>query len=264
MRKNLYRAKGADDTDKNVWYEGYYMQMNDTTYCFSEDYERAAREGKDPRHYYIVFDRMTDWGLPNRHFKADVRPETLCQHTGRYDKNKKSIYEWDIITVTHNGRTSYHLIEYREESAAFVFTQGEMYNHFDSWHPDCEFEVVGNKFDNPELVQRITQYTPESFMDKIGKEFSKQEEKQPLFIKIPGRSLSNIRAFLDDRGHSWMYKYDDCTGVLTLKKGYTITIKRVESGYEVTGDKGSKIYPSQKSVINDFIIPLFGNAYKEV
>ena len=92
MRKNLYRAKGADDADKNVWYEGYYMQMNDTTYCFSEDYERAAREGKDPRHYYIVFDRMTDWGLPNRHFKADVRPETLCQHTGRYDKNKKSIY----------------------------------------------------------------------------------------------------------------------------------------------------------------------------
>ncbi|MGN1375758.1 MAG: hypothetical protein ACI4V5_04300, partial [Prevotella sp.] len=83
MGKNLYRAKGADDADKNVWYEGYYMQMNDTTYCFSEDYERAAKEGKDPRHYYIVFDRMTDWGLTNRHFKADVRPETLCQHTGR-------------------------------------------------------------------------------------------------------------------------------------------------------------------------------------
>ena len=171
MRTILYRAKGTDDADKNVWYEGCYMQMSDTTYCFSEDYERAAKEGNDPRHHYIVFDCMTDWGLPNRHYKADVRPETLCQHTGKYDKNRNPIYEWDIVAVTHNGNTSYHLIEWRDEAVAFVFTQGEMYSHFDCWNAECEFEVVGNKFDNPDLLQNIPQYTPETFSAEIEKIF---------------------------------------------------------------------------------------------
>lgn len=255
MRKNLYRAKGADDADKNVWYEGYYMQMNDTTYCFSEDYERAAKEGNDPRHYYIVFDRMTDWGLPNRHFKADVRPETLCQHTGRYDKNKKAIYEWDIVAVTHNGRTGYHLIEYREESAAFVFTQGEMYNHFDSWHPDCEFEVVGNKFDNPELVQKIPQYTPETF----GKEIEKT-----ILKTIPGKQLSSIRAFLDDRGLSYLYKYDKENCSISIAKKGTV-IQWTDTGYVVSDESGQeRKYSSQSKVINQVINPLFGNAYKGV
>ena len=64
MRTLLFRGQGTDEKDRHTWYEGAYVRMDDTTYCFSEDYERAAAEGKDPRHYYIIIDRPGDWGLP--------------------------------------------------------------------------------------------------------------------------------------------------------------------------------------------------------
>lgn len=168
MRTLLFRGQGTDEKDRHTWYEGAYVRMDDTTYCFSEDYERAAAEGKDPRHYYIIIDRPGDWGLPNAHYKADIRPETLCQHTGKYDVNRKDIYENDIVAVCHGGMRDLHLIEYNSDAAAFVFAQGKVYTRFNDWAPDCTFEVVGNRFDTPELLVQIPQFTPAEFIAQIG------------------------------------------------------------------------------------------------
>lgn len=40
MRDILFRAKGIDEDDKDRWYEGFYIALNDTTYCIKEDYEK--------------------------------------------------------------------------------------------------------------------------------------------------------------------------------------------------------------------------------
>ena len=62
MRDILFRGK---DSDTGKWYEGFYMALSDTTYCFKEDYDRHPDNTK----HYIVFDKMTDWCLPNQHLK---------------------------------------------------------------------------------------------------------------------------------------------------------------------------------------------------
>lgn len=257
MRTLLFRGQGTDEKDRHTWYEGAYVRMDDTTYCFSEDYERAAAEGKDPRHYYIIIDCPGDWGLPNSHYKADIRPETLCQHTGKYDVNRKGIYENDIVAVYHESMRELCLIEYNSDAAAFVFAQGNFYRRFSDWVDDCIFEVVGNKFDTPELLAQIPQVTPPA-------RFMSQIDKERVAIASRGSMLSSIRAFLDDRGHSWRYTFEN--GVLNLKiRCRSIRIWYCDGNYSVQENKDKAVsFASQRDVINNVIIPLLGNTYKEV
>ena len=72
MREILFRGK---DPETGKWYEGFYMALSETTYCFKGDYDRHPDNTK----HYIVFDRMTDWGLPNQHLRADADPSTVGQ-----------------------------------------------------------------------------------------------------------------------------------------------------------------------------------------
>lgn len=99
MRKILFRGK---DPETGKWYEGFYMALSDTTYCFEKDY--AAHP--DNTKHYIVFDEMTDWGLPNRHLRADVDPTTVGQYTGLNDKNGKRILRGISSNCLHKENLS--------------------------------------------------------------------------------------------------------------------------------------------------------------
>ena len=130
---------------KGQWVQGSYWKLNKTTYCFKEDYESDPNNTK----HYIVFDQMTDWGLPNRHLQADVIPETVGQYTGLTDKNGTKIFEGDIVKTSHwNG-----FIEWNDFDASFVVhcvgtfvTQNTLAGH-------ATLEVIGNIHDNPELLK---------------------------------------------------------------------------------------------------------------
>lgn len=70
-KPNKYRAKLKSNSEITV--EGYYFEMQETTYCFTEDYERNPV----PTHYYLVCEHMTDWGLPNKAEMFEIDIDTL-------------------------------------------------------------------------------------------------------------------------------------------------------------------------------------------
>lgn len=115
MRETLFRG---NDSDTGRWHFGYYIALDDTTYCFVEDYNRHPNNTK----HYIVFDQMTDWGLPNRHMQAPVDPATVCEFSGLTDKNKSRIFEGDIVQYANefgaNIRALVCLGEYNQDGSA--------------------------------------------------------------------------------------------------------------------------------------------------
>ena len=159
MREILFRGK-CQDTGR--WYEGQYIHLHKTTYCFKEDYDRD----KDNDIHQIVFERMTDWNLPNQHLRVDVIPETVGQYTGLTDKNGKKIFEGDIVKYTEFHKFSddedLESAEEKSERISVVkFAYGKFtplpirYNCEDSWYSYAtdNFEIIGNIHDNPELLK---------------------------------------------------------------------------------------------------------------
>ncbi len=186
MRKSLlFRAKGVEPADKNHWYEGYYYRCDDTTYCFKEDYDGHP----EITHHYILFDQMTDWGLPNQHMRADINPDTLCQCTGIRDSNHRMIWEHDIVRTTNtiNDHVTWYVCRWRDEVGGLVFTDPMeyMYNNMNAFHDRVLIEVMGNEIENPELLENIESLTPDEFMEKLDREFKAwKKNKEEVKLNI--------------------------------------------------------------------------------
>ena len=85
----------------------------------------------------------------------DFDSKTVCQYTGLTDKNGRKIFEGDIVEVTEgsldcdNGKGNVIFYE------GLWYVDGEPQNSLYDLRNigDHEVEVIGNIFDNPELLE---------------------------------------------------------------------------------------------------------------
>lgn len=153
----LFKAKRVDDGD---WLVGYVVKYGYT--------------GKEK--YYIVPSYASDL------YAIEVDPSTICQCTGLKDKNGKLIWENDVVDfLGHKGTVKYECgsfgIAYREcidweeiesnicpitgcDNALYAYENDnfislwEIYWNFnDEDNSVNTVEVIGNIFDNPELLE---------------------------------------------------------------------------------------------------------------
>lgn len=160
MREILFRAKRIDNGE---WVEGYY--------CKWLKGERIITYSEKETDCIITW--MSNGGMS----RYEVNPETLCQFTGLCDKNGKRIWENDILMCRENSEDLVK-VAFGEFGVRNIET-GSIVDKVVGWHYEvvstdaisrcepfcwpmplteyyierCEMEVVGNIFDNPELLQ---------------------------------------------------------------------------------------------------------------
>ena len=133
MREILFRGKRIDNGE---WVEGEMLHdMQDRPYIY----------WKTPKELPIVFSNH-----------AIVDPATLGQFTGLTDKNGKKIFEGDIVKhyCEHraDGIISIGVVFWDENHCMFLRTSMCGSETPQIWK-NCEYEVIGNIHDNPELLE---------------------------------------------------------------------------------------------------------------
>ena len=129
MRERLFKGRRVDNGE---WIEGYYV------------YDDSGQTTGYPAAYIVHLNKHPcGWSL----MPFEIIPETICEYIGICDKNGKKIFENDIIVYDEErGEIAYH-----ESEAMFVLEFDTWFTDFDHVY-DREVEVVGNKFDEVELI----------------------------------------------------------------------------------------------------------------
>ena len=152
MREILFKAKQIDNGE---WVVGQYVNT-----CYPGN-------GKETGHFIVVY--------PNEYH--EIYTSTLCQFTGLCDKNGNKIWKNNIL-MCHGNPEELIKVAFGEFGVRNIET-GSIVDKVIGWYYEiiptdaisrcepfcwsmplteyyidiCEMEVVGNIFDNPELLQ---------------------------------------------------------------------------------------------------------------
>nr|UVM91667.1 MAG: YopX protein [Bacteriophage sp.] len=127
----LFKAKRVDDGE---WVTGSLITCEDGTCKVAT----SCLEGKADEPILVC--------------AYDVDRDTICQCTGLKDKNGKLIWENDIV-VCRDFTEEKYVIAWKQDEACFEYQQyGCSIMNFEQLS-GCEIEVIGNIFDNYELLE---------------------------------------------------------------------------------------------------------------
>lgn len=127
MRDIKFRAW---DKNRNIMFKVISLDMDD-----SQRYPRRVEDGE-----------------PLRFIEADNC--ILMQYTGLKDDNEKDIYEGDIVIPTVLGeKQGKWVVSYSEERARYIIrdiANKDIEEDIDNF---CSYQVIGNIYENPELLE---------------------------------------------------------------------------------------------------------------
>ena len=109
---------------------------------------------KDPTGQCRIYWQPFDEANSNTYHR--VTPETVSQYVGLKDKNGKEIFENDIIKSSNNiiGQVYFDEINlqylHKNKDGGFRFYNGQIEDEMPIYR---EYEVIGDIFDNPELLE---------------------------------------------------------------------------------------------------------------
>lgn len=129
----LFKAKRKDNGE---WVEGFYFCMTHT-------------DGRHTHHFIIPLGADLSLGTPVEKIQVEVDQSTICQCTGLKDKNGRVIWENDIVKINNSEVNT--LITFRDFEIICTIPREKYYKH--RLEHTTEYEVVGNVFDNPELLE---------------------------------------------------------------------------------------------------------------
>lgn len=136
MREILFRGKSRYT---GVWVEGYFsMEVGGIPYIQWLEYDGYYHEEAVEECAVIL--------------------DTVGEYTGLTDKNGKKIFEGDILIYFVDGEydvNEKYLVVFDDDEAAFrtkFYYEGE-YMCYEDIIPCENFEIIGNIYDNPELLE---------------------------------------------------------------------------------------------------------------
>lgn len=128
MKENLFHGKRKDNGE---WVEGYYCAFNGVSHRIYTGYAETDCGEFYPDYYEVI-------------------PETVGQYTELPDKNGRPIFEGNIIRDTETSEVG--KICFDTDTARFVIEFEKMIVDFSDYN-NGDIEVIGNIYDNPELIK---------------------------------------------------------------------------------------------------------------
>lgn len=151
MKTIKFRGKSKES---NEWVYGFYYEVPAPLKCIGK---------RDEPKGYIVMknpNAVNDWGMPIQMVAVEVDKETVCQYTGLKDSKGKEVYESDIIESPLWEAEPYEIVfkKYAFKARDIrkkIVCGSDLFFDLDELLMGCvgdTFEVIGNTYDNPELI----------------------------------------------------------------------------------------------------------------